>query len=318
MSTGTKYYYDAVNRLYKTTNPDNTYSKTWFDANGNVMSVKDENGATDSVKAVEYRYDNLGRVKQEKRYAQRDSSTSDTAVTIDYCYDEVGALKWTKWKRDNVEKTISYSYDERNRLIQETHPTGSKPGWLKYKYDGNGTGGAIQGRYFYENTAPGGDLEYLTSPDGPPGTGAGPVSRYDYGAYGLLSTVYYDTRTGTYPYHPCLRTNYTYDHDSTGYPQDYYSKKRLWLRRLENFRSDGSVISSFDYLYDYVGNRTQITEESGDYTTYDYDRSHRLRKEERKDSANQTIYLYDYEYDEIGNRKLKKLANNLGVNCRFQ
>ena len=61
--------------------------------------------------------------------------------------------------------------------------------------------------------------------------------------------------------------------------------KRLWPLSLGNFRSDGSAISTYGYLYDNVGNRTKVTEANLDYTDYVYDASYTLRTEERKNAS---------------------------------
>ncbi len=129
----TQYIYDGLDRLTTTTNPDNTTTITTYDLScDNVSQVQDENG-----KIKTFAYDNLGHVKQETSSMQNGSSTADTAVTITHCYDELGLLKYVHWNRSGSQKAITYAYDERNRLIQETFP-GTQPGWFKYKYDGRG------------------------------------------------------------------------------------------------------------------------------------------------------------------------------------
>ena len=88
--------------------------------------------------------------------------------------------------------------------------------------------------------------------------------------------------------------------------------KVVSLKRLKG----GSKISSFDYTFDNVGNRTRITEapeageSSGDYTDFTYDGSYRLRTETRKNSSGSRIYAYEYQYDESDNRTAKILTNS--------
>jgi YD repeat-containing protein len=53
------------------------------------------------------------------------------------------------------------------------------------------------------------------------------------------------------------------------------------LTRLENKKSGGTVISTFDYLYDNAGNRTKVTEDSGSVVEFRYDATYRLTYEKR-------------------------------------
>ncbi len=376
--------YDGAGRLIRTTNPDGTTVAINYDANGNTVSSCDENGNT-----VWFEYDSLGNVKRQTGTADVGSSVN-VAISTCHCYDELGLLKWTRWQRGGSSKQISYLYDERNHLKQESLP-GTKPEWIRYSYDpaGNilqqmeGTSpvayrtldftyddlerpltksanstvfvdnsytadGLISGIYgvsgrvdytydsahrmksFYQsytnktveysystpptNTktvkvhqgnsiapetvlgsyvyeyAPGGDLRYVTSP-------YGGKAQYDYDAYGgLLSRITYNTLSpsGASPYA-------AFGYDSTG-------KKRLWINNLGNYRSDGSIISCFQYAYDNVGNRISMTEANGDIVSYTYDKSYQLKSEARS-----SRYTYNYQYDEAGNRTLKLLTNSLGT-----
>jgi len=44
-------------------------------------------------------------------------------------------------------------------------------------------------------------------------------------------------------------------------------------------KSDASVISSFDYDYDKIGNRTSVVEADCDRVTYSYDKTYQLTEE---------------------------------------
>ncbi|REJ91482.1 MAG: hypothetical protein DWQ34_15095, partial [Planctomycetota bacterium] len=85
------------------------------------------------------------------------------------------------------------------------------------------------------------------------------------------------------------RTSFTYDAAGN-------------LTRLANLKSDGTTISSFDYDYDKVGNRTAVQEADGSRVTWSYDATYQLTGEHRTGS---TPYRDTYTYDASGNRLLK-------------
>ena len=85
---------------------------------------------------------------------------------------------------------------------------------------------------------------------------------------------------------------------------------RNWLTSLENRKSDQTLVSSYAYGHDDVGNRTSMTEANGDVTSYTYDNVYRLADETKRDSGNNILYRYQYTYDGVGNRLTE---NNAGV-----
>ena len=74
------------------------------------------------------------------------------------------------------------------------------------------------------------------------------------------------------------------------------------LAKLYNLKSDGTVISSFDYQYDKVGNRTAVREADGSRVTWSYDATYQLTGEHRTGS---NAYRDTYTYDPTGNRLVK-------------
>ena len=62
------------------------------------------------------------------------------------------------------------------------------------------------------------------------------------------------------------------------------------------------MLSSFAYDHDDCGNRTQMTEATGDVTTYAYDSIYELTGQTKRNSGNVVQYSYSYTYDDIGNR----------------
>jgi RHS repeat-associated protein len=70
---------------------------------------------------------------------------------------------------------------------------------------------------------------------------------------------------------------------------------------LANITSGGTTLSSFNYTYDPVGNRTQVVEANGKIVTLAYDPTYQLTNEQRS-GANS--YNISYVYDPVGNRML--------------
>ncbi len=83
------------------------------------------------------------------------------------------------------------------------------------------------------------------------------------------------------------------------------------LTRLANYDKAMAVLSSFDYRVDAVGNRTRVTEASGDRVTWSYDAAYQLRRE-RRSGANG--YDVTHTYDPAGNRTVKAAS---GVRTTF-
>src|SRR5262245_20295885 len=72
------------------------------------------------------------------------------------------------------------------------------------------------------------------------------------------------------------------------------------ILKLANIRTAGTTISSFNYAYDGVGNRTRVVEEGGIRVTWTYDNLNQLRRE-RRSGAN--AYDITYTYDAARNRR---------------
>ena len=70
---------------------------------------------------------------------------------------------------------------------------------------------------------------------------------------------------------------------------------------LANLTTSGTTLSSFNYTYNPVGNRTQVVEADGDVLTLSYDPTYQLTNEVRS-GAN--AYNISYVYDAVGNRTL--------------
>jgi RHS repeat-associated protein len=83
----------------------------------------------------------------------------------------------------------------------------------------------------------------------------------------------------------------------------YYGYDAIgWVTKVDNRKSDLSVISSFEYERDPVGNPVSILREDGSVVYYEYDPKHQLTRETQRDSQGQDIYAWEWDYDAAGNR----------------
>ena len=120
----TTYTYDEVNRLKSevvtASNGEvlRSYAYT-LDAVGRRTKIV-ENGKDISERTVEYTYDNLGRLTEEKITANGEVST------VGYAYDKVS----NRISKDDNGTVTAYTYDNNNRLLSEGAKT--------YAYDKNG------------------------------------------------------------------------------------------------------------------------------------------------------------------------------------
>ena len=117
----------------------------------------------------------------------------------------------------------------------------------------------------------------------------------------------------------------------SGQPARYDAAGQLVY--LQNLRSDGGVISGFTYTYDYAGNRTHVLEDTGAQTTWTYDETYQLTREQRTPlgwegftldqwltftldqwdmfSLDENGYDIQYQYDPLGNRLVKSADGGL-------
>ena len=120
---------------------------------------------------------------------------------------------------------------------------------------------------------------------------------YEYDDNGNLTKRTDDSTTYTYEYDETNRLTRYYDgEDATTYEYDDANR----VTNLANKKSDATVISSFAYEHDDVGQCIKMTLANGDYLLYYYDDKYQLTKEQGKDSGNSSIYRNEFTYDVSG------------------
>jgi len=334
----THFGYDAIGRLIEVTDAAGGIVEYGYDENGNRIFMDDPNGNTTT-----YSYDALNRLV---------SKTEALGNTTRYQYDAVGNL--TQLTRPDGD-VISYSYDGLDRLIGIDYPDGSS---FSLSYDANGNriqlvdnlgtqtfaydaldrmtshtdpfGNTVDYRYDANGNRTG-----LTYPDGK-------TVNYGYDVRNLLVSVTDwrgNTTSYTYDATGRLKENSLPNGTTTSYAYDNADR----LIHLSNQTTDGSLISSYAYVLDALGNPVQEDREdplpanlTPGTTAYNYDEENRLIDANGvmnsfDDNGNLTVkggnsYIYDYEnrlmemtnggtvtlyqYDALGNRYSRTRSGN--------
>ncbi len=261
----TRYEYDGLNRLTAVvenylygapadheTNVRTEYS---YDANGNRLTILD--GRSHSTT---FSYDELNRLESE---------ADPLGNTTSYAYDAVGnRVSLT----DAEGFTTNYVYDDTGRLTTIDYPAPDDD--VSFNYDNNGnrlsmSDGAGTTSWVYD------ELGRVTSVTDP----FGETVSYAYDGVGNRVTLTYpDGETVSYAYDSSDRLTQVADWDSGVTDYSYDSASRLSTATLPNgvvttysydnagqlleltHEADDTTLSSFNYTYDSVGNRTQVAE----------------------------------------------------------
>jgi RHS repeat-associated protein len=265
----TAYEYDALRRLtavienYKPANQPNNETNVrteyTYDQNGNRLTIKDGNGHITT-----FVYDALNRLTSEtdplghtSAYAydsigHRTSMTDANGATTTYTYDDANRLtdiiygqsSTVHFTYDNGGRrtlmtdssgTTTWTYNALNQVISVTDPFNKT---VSYEYDNIGNrvsltypdGHSVS--YVYDS-----GNRLTTVNDSPTGTSQSSVTSYQYDSANRLTNI---SRPNN------VDTAYTYDNAN---------------RLLSITHASGmEMLSSFQYLYDKVGNRTQAIE----------------------------------------------------------
>ena len=305
----TQYEYDPLGRLTAVIDAAEQRTEYTYDLAGNLVQIKDANNnitrheydalnrRTATILPLGQRsttvYDAVGNVSSftnfkgdtiEYEYDRLNRLTSKQFVddtSIDYTYTLTGQIETVT----DLWGTTSYDYDVRDRLIEQINPDSQ---FIRYTYDAanNRTGVITSSDNVTYTYNPNNQLETVTSSLG--------ETSYSYDAAGNLVQTLYPNNTAE------IRT--------------YDDLNRLtFLKNVTldpDTKAETSVISSYDYTLDNVGNRLTVTEDDGRTVNYDYDDLYRLTQEEITDDG--TIRTIDYTYDPIGNR-LSRNDSELGL-----
>ncbi|MEH2058174.1 MAG: putative Ig domain-containing protein [Nostoc sp.] len=339
LNHSTQYEYDQYNRQTAVINANGNRTETTYDQYGQVATKKDGNqhitqyfydnlGTLTSVKlanqaTTNYTYDNLGRLTQfedanhNKTTYEYDAFNRQVATNLPLgqrsttTFNNFGQVANTKDFNGDV---INYAYDQYGRLANKSF---SNPlvATVSYTYDPvtsqvktvtDGRGVTSYGFDSYDR------VNLITNPDGR-------TVGYTYDVLGNLKTLTTSASTVNYSYDVLNRLDtvtsggqlakYGYDAvgnlistalaDGTTETRQYDASNRL--KSIETRDALGTVLSSYAYTLDGVGDRTKVVEDTGRTVNYTYDEVNQLRLESITDPnlGNRTI---GYDYDLVGNR----------------
>jgi RHS repeat-associated protein len=276
--------YTTHSRLAKLTDGRNQSSTFTYDSQGNVTGVTfpdrsaeslshDAQGELVSVRnrrgqSVLLKRDAFGRIIRKVTAEGR---------TNDFSYDAHGNLSGIV---DSLLGTTALTYDERDLLSSLKYPDGK--GFV-FQHDAAGrrtSRTSLDGytlKYFYDNL---GRLEHLED-----GTGR-QIIRYAYDTVGRLAREDKGNGTGT-----------TYGYDAASR-----------IVQLNNYGTNGTILSRFEYTYDLDGNQNSIATLSGS-NSFTYDAVGQLTVASYADGRSVA-----YAYDAAGNRTV---VNDNGTNLIY-
>jgi len=346
----TEYVYDELGRIVETKFVDGTSTTSTYDGLGRRVASTDQ-----ERKLTYYEYDSFDRITKVIQFLNQDS-TNLLEIRTEYGYDELGRLIWqedtndrrTLYEYDKASRrtvvelpggqssstsydavgnivsytdfdldTITYVYDEQNRLIEKQFPNDSLVNYT-YAIDGlresitDSRGATI---YTYD------ERDRLTSHTEPNGS----TIEYSYDVAGNRTSVTTPSETVNYTFDAWNRLQTVIDSDANTTVYNYDGVSNLIqtnlpsgvvetrsydelnrLTSLEN-KSGEDIISSYKYTLDDVGHRLKVEEHEGRVVEYKYDDLYRLTEEAITDSndAVNDGRTINYTYDNVGNRLTK-------------
>jgi RHS repeat-associated protein len=274
----TRYTYDEVDRLESEIDALGRVTSYTYNDDSTVATRTDARGLV-----TEYTYDAAKRL-QLVEYMDGETLVDD----VDYNYDDVG----NRISMVDATGTTSYVYDDLNRLTSVTFPG---PKTVAYRYDNTGGEGEDVAEYPGQRTK-------ITYPDSK-------AVVYTFEPDGRMATVtdWLDNTT-TYSYDDSGRLEVAAQPNDVTTSYTYDAAGRLV--ELVNEDDTPSVLSSYEYSLDKVGNRTQVVDTVGT-TTYEYDALYQLTGVTYPNDDEQS-----YTYDAMGNR-LTKDENETTVEYQY-
>lgn len=295
----TTYSYDNLNRLTVTSYPDGMSETYGYDNNGNVVKKVDKA----SIKTLSS-YDSLNRV----------SATTYCGTTIigtSYVYDKNS----NPLQILNQNATVSYIYDSRNRVLNETYAANPTTRTV-VDLGCSGSGGSITrtggvAKTYHVGWTYNGELLntlmyptiYSSNPD--------ITIKYAYDGLGRVLNV---NQSGTSSYYARSFTYYRND-QVKGFQfgnnliQNYTYDS---LSRASTITLSGTTTMSLSYAYNNTGTVASVTGQVNAATVneqYRYDPLQRLTNSSVASSGSTTTLWY--EYDNLGNRVRQKLNGTI-------
>jgi len=235
------------------------------------------------------------------------SHTDALSRYSEFAYDGNGNLTS---KTDPLDNTATFIYDKLNRLTKKEY---EGDGWVGYAHDPNGnmteaSDGTITFKFTYDAlnraTKVRDDTESLEIEYGYDDNGnlltiedtADNVVAYYYDKLNRVTDIANSSTFATIQYATCCSVRMKLTLGNGCYTEYTYDDAKR-LTRIANKKSDGTVISAWDYAYDDVGNVTSHTDKDSQVTSYTYDDIYQLVGVGYPSGSD-----FGYEYDGVGNR----------------
>jgi RHS repeat-associated protein len=328
----TTYGYDTLGRTITITNAAGETTRLNYDSNGNMSQLFDAAGRVvnyaydaegnpvkmaDALGAIFYSFDPSGNIeaitdgegnRSAFTYDLNGRMTSRTDVlgqTTSFSYDGAGNLIR---RTDPQNQITTYTYDAADQLTSIVYPGSSS---VNYSYDAAGnllqeTNGVVTVDYTYDAldritgvTAAAKTISYtydaagrratMTDPDGN-------VTSYSYDSAGRLLSVS-DPFAGVVGYLYGVTGKLSQLDRSNGVYSTYGYDAVDRLQSVTHHAPGGAVLDGYTYTYDAAGNRTSVTDNNGDVTSFNYDGRYQLTGVNYPDGTST-----DYSYDLAGNR----------------
>lgn len=310
LNHATTFGYDANNRQVSVADALGNLTQYGYNTAGDRISMTDANGVV-----TRYEYNNMGWLTAVvENYLPTAPVNSQTNVRTEYTYDLNGNRLMVK---DGSGHISNFTYDELNRLVQESDPLGNT--WTYY-YDavGNQTSmvdanGATT-QFTYDNAN---RLTGINYPGGTPDV----AFAYDPGGRRIGMTDGAGSTTWTFDklnrptaiQDPFGKTvGYGYDpvgnRTSLAYPG---AGSVTYAYDAGNRLTTVNGLSSYiSYTYDAADRLASVNRQNGVNTTYTYDNANRLLTLAHTLGVD-NLALYQYSYDAVGNRT--QVIENVGI-----
>lgn len=318
----TSYTYNKNYQVDIVTRNDKTKEKYDYNAFGQVKRI-DYYEATESTSdksddCIEYKYDNSGKVTEEKvshggvadvtvyvydqmsRLRQMRQGTDDGTLTINYLYDKAGRVRYISYAKGDGTRALVYDYDNLGRIICIKLALGVMPNSAD---DVLSSAKKVRG-YVYKTN---GELDHTKdfrtlSAD----EEAYIKTAYTINGAGLTTGITYtdysspDDTTGT------VKEQYTMGYDDRGFITSETATTNYGSSQTVNksylYDSIGRLTTATigdktnTYTYDNVGNRATMYDGTGTFA-YSYNEFNQLKTVTKNGSA-----YSSYEYDGRGNQ----------------
>ncbi len=299
LSESTSYAFDSIQRLTQASYSDSTNEMYSYDSNGNALNSTDRNGVRTLRK-----YDSLNRLK-----------------TITYCGTTITGTSYTYDKDSNLlqsqneNATISYNYDARNRVLNETYNVNPATRTI-VDLGCSGSGGSItraggSPKIYTVGYSYNGEL--LSAIYYPTIIAVNIGVRYSYDGLGRVLNV---TQSGSTAY---FARSLTYDKNDRILGLQFgnglvgnYTYDTLLRPQTITLKNGGTTMISLTYTYNNTGTVASVTGSVNGVAVneqYRYDAQYRLTN--YTVTSNSATTSGWYQYDNLGNRLTQKLNTTI-------